>query len=1412
MNRPIQPGFAVLFLAIVLTACSSSSSTPTGDGSTPTDEDGGPGPGGDGGRDRDGAMSDPTDGAVADGGGDAGDGGNQDPNSLCNTTGSCAADDCGEVPRCGTDQFLSCADCAPGYVCGQYALNKCGLPPPDECTPKTAAEVCPGKCGAVSDECSGVVVCTATSGGLSCDANQRCENATCVATGATCTAKTCTELGHQCGLHGDGCGGVLNCGGCDSDERCDYTASPIACIALPPTTPTCTPLTRAAACAGNCGVVGNGCGGMIDCEADASTRCPTGQTCGGGGQTGICGSGMTACIPTASECAGKCGSQSNGCGGLVACTNSNGGVECNTAQSETCGGGGTPNACGKVPCTPRTTLQACPFASGETKSCGQQPDGCGGLIDCGGCAGNQVCGLDEASRCGTIPSCMPTPVATACAGKCGTVPDGCGGSYACSGSNGGVSCTGTEYCGATRANECGSPVVTCQPRTCAQLGHSCGLASDGCGRVLNCWPTCATNDANCTGTCPAASSCLSNQTGAQSCVMGGPTCSGALCNTVPTSCASNAPTRLTGTVRTPGRLESGSFVNQLPVPNAIVYIPADPATSLPTVFEGVTAMDSRSCGRCADEKLVADGQSVLAAAVTDYKGEFTLEGRIPVGTKFNLVVKVGKWRRVVEVPAGTSAACASRALTLEYTRLAASPADGLNGTWLPKIAVSTGDVDAMECVLLGMGIAQSQFTLPSGSGRVHMYRANGARMRTCNGNYTSAGVTTACSASDNAGCVNSRSGCSWSNTTLSAYEDKLLYAAQNNFNLYDLVVFDCEGNGHYRRSEASRNVPDAMPRLLAYVNAGGRAFASHWSYEWLDNNPSSGAGLDLAAAWTSDGDGTTATGLVSLPTGATARTQANPVKSLLYRDWLRWQGALSGTTAGQTTNPATPQIAITDPRDVAGQTVGSSTDEWMYRTRSGARVQQLSFNTPYAASEANICGRVAFSGFHVASSSGGTTLSTNNVYFPGECRSGALTAQEKTLAFMLFDLATCVSAGDPPSAPSCTPKTIANTCPGANDACGYVSDGCGGVVDCAGCAAGYYCDGNTCRPQECTPSTCASLGYNCGNHADGCGGIARNAQGQEGCGTCTNGQTCGLTQAGLCGGCSKIPYATACPTNSCGQVSDGCGGTHDCGSCPSGVCGGGGANRCGSGSCTPIPKPTACLNKNCGVVADGCGGTYNCGDPCAMGTCGGGGQANVCGTPTCTKKTAQQACAALGYNCGYVSDGCGGTIKCGDCPNNGVCGGAGTNKCGNDCMPTTCGAQGANCGAISDRCGALLSCGTCPTGQTCGAQTANQCGTGTTCTKRTCQQAGAQCGLVGDGCGGVLDCGTCTAPQTCGGASVPNQCGVGQGGCNKLTCATSTPAIECGPTTDGCGGILDCGACPSGESCAPNGQCEPIVI
>lgn len=63
------------------------------------------------------------------------------------------------------------------------------------------------------------------------------------------------------------------------------------------------------------------------------------------------------------------------------------------------------------------------------------------------------------------------------------------------------------------------------------------------------------------------------------------------------------------------------------------------------------------------------------------------------------------------------------------------------------------------------------------------------------------------------------------------------------------------------------------------------------------------------------------------------------------------------------------------------------------------------------------------------------------------------------------------------------------------------------------------------------------------------------------------------------------------------------------------------------------------------------------------------------------------------------------------------------------------------------------------TGLTEPATSAGPTGDATGCTPTTCAAAGAMCGGLADGCGGELDCGACPGDQVCGNGVAPNQCG-----------------------------------------------------
>jgi hypothetical protein len=178
---------------------------------------------------------------------------------------------------------------------------------------------------------------------------------------------------------------------------------------------------------------------------------------------------------------------------------------------------------------------------------------------------------------------------------------------------------------------------------------------------------------------------------------------------------------------------------------------------------------------------------------------------------------------------------------------------------------------------------------------------------------------------------------------------------------------------------------------------------------------------------------------------------------------------------------------------------------------------------------------------------------------------------------------------------------------------------------------------------------------------------------------------------------------------------------------------------------------------------------------------------------TCTPTT----CAATGKNCGTIADGCGGTLTCGTCVQPEWCGGGGANVCGWTCHRKSCGDQAANCGTVDDGCGGTLDCGTCASPATCGgAGQPNVCGTPIeeTCVAKTCAQLSSSCGPQTDGCGRVLNCGTCPLPTSCGGGGTASQCG---GNCSLRSCGQN----YCGLQSDGCGGTMQCGVCPDGQSC-----------
>jgi hypothetical protein len=384
---------------------------------------------------------------------------------------------------------------------------------------------------------------------------------------------------------------------------------------------------------------------------------------------------------------------------------------------------------------------------------------------------------------------------------------------------------------------------------------------------------------------------------------------------------------------------------------------------------------------------------------------------------------------------------------------------------------------------------------------------------------------------------------------------------------------------------------------------------------------------------------------------------------------------------------------------------------------------------------------------------------------------------------------------------------VPTTCAAQGVACGPVSDGCGGVLTCPACSAGFACVGGQCI---CQPRTACPAGQTCGTAPDGCGGTIA-------CGLCTNGTNCNGT---VC----VCPAATCGSGQNCGTVTNACGNTSpSCGTCGSpNTCGGGGtANVCG---CTPTVT-TCPSGQQCGQVANGCGGFVQCGtcptgqncnasgqctticpSTCSMGAQCGTQQAPGCPAVNCGTCTAPAACdnatntckcvpattCPAGQTCGTAPDGCGGTIQCGLCASPLACNGT---TC--VCPAATCGPQ-QSCGTVTNGCGNSTNCGTCPSGQSCDATNKCICNPVTTC------PAGQACGQAPNGCGGFVQCGTCPTGQSC---NATGQC---ISNCIPTTCAAAGKV--CGSISDGCSTTLNCGSCPAGTTCRTDGTaCDPVV-
>src|SRR4029077_8667528 len=108
-----------------------------------------------------------------------------------------------------------------------------------------------------------------------------------------------------------------------------------------------------------------------------------------------------------------------------------------------------------------------------------------------------------------------------------------------------------------------------------------------------------------------------------------------------------------------------------------------------------------------------------AKVQTDEMGRFVLTD-VPSGANIPLIISSGKWRRTITIP--TVAKSADTPLTAADTHLPKNKSEGN----MPKIAISTGSADALECLVRKLGIDDAELGTAGGAHRLHLYTDAGA--------------------------------------------------------------------------------------------------------------------------------------------------------------------------------------------------------------------------------------------------------------------------------------------------------------------------------------------------------------------------------------------------------------------------------------------------------------------------------------------------------------------------------------------------------------------------------------------------------------------------------------------------------------------------------------------------------------
>jgi hypothetical protein len=437
---------------------------------------------------------------------------------------------------------------------------------------------------------------------------------------------------------------------------------------------------------------------------------------------------------------------------------------------------------------------------------------------------------------------------------------------------------------------------------------------------------------------------------------GGGCPSGLQCNV---ACGSGKTTSISGVVYDPAGKD--------PLYNVTVFVPAGPLQTLP---KGVP----RGADMCDCGALFKSGAVVATTTAVD--GSFTLKNA-PVGSNVALVIQVGKWRRLFHINVGS---CQDNPQAGTMLSLPATVAAGDTNDNMPDIAVSTGGADTLECLMHRIGLPETEYVTGGGStGHIHVF-----------------------SGGDPAGGMGVHGTHEIPSSMAGApLSYQSLWDTSADLMPYDILLLSCEGGETFNANP---------PALEEYLNAGGRAFASHYQYAWFAGPLESAQSYAAPADWgpalaTWKGGENTTAAQANGKIVETLNGSGKPfAKGLALSEWLGLNGALGVLGAPAMELPMRPPKfnAVVGPSNTPSQ-------PWVLDDMS-PNTMYFSFDTPVNAPPAvdggppAYCGRAVFSDIHV----GDETTPADAPPPPGGCSSADLSPQEKALEFMLFDLSSCV--------------------------------------------------------------------------------------------------------------------------------------------------------------------------------------------------------------------------------------------------------------------------------------------------------------------------------------------------------------------------------------------------------------------